>query len=159
MNRVLVCWNFVITVILILLLTSRFSSHAKVQVANTAEVVRTNRVEIVDQNGKIKATLGMDGTDSSNPKLVLYNSAGHEAAFLTVNSKGYGAIYFQDKKTEGKVAVGYLWGSDSATPSEVEDPLSSWGIRVRGLNGTQTSFGVLSSGQNISQSKPVNGPR
>jgi len=159
MNRVLACWNFVITVVLILLLVSKFSSHTKVQAANTTEVVRTNRLEIVDQNGKTKAILGMDGTNSSNPKLVLYDGTGHEAIFLTVNSKGYGTIYFQDKKTEGKVSVGYLWGSDTATPSENEDPLSSWGIRIRGINGTQKSFGTLNGGQTISKSKPVSGPR
>jgi hypothetical protein len=41
-------------------------------------------------------------------KLVFYDDAGREAAFLTVNSKGYGTMYFQDKTTEGKVSVGYL---------------------------------------------------
>jgi hypothetical protein len=146
MIKVLAIWNIVLTAILIGVLTSKFSANSEVRAAETAQVVRTNRLEIVDQNGKTRAVLGIDNPGSV-PKLSLYSSEGREAAFLTLNSKGYGTMYFQDKKTEGKVSVGYLWGSDTPTPSDIEDPLSSWGIRVRALNGAQTSFGLLNDGQ------------
>jgi hypothetical protein len=152
MIRVLAVWNIVLTVILVVVLTSRFDVSTKVRAAENAQVVRASRLEIVDQSGKTRAVLGVDGTNSG-PKLSLYNNDGREAAFLMVNSQGYGTMYFQDKKTEGKVSVGYLWGSDTATPSDIEDPLSSWGIRVRGLNGAQTSFGLLNDGHPIPQSR------
>ena len=152
MIKVLAIWNIVLTVVLIGVLTSKFDINSGVRAAETAPVVRTNRLEIVDQNGKTRAVLGIDNPGSV-PKLSLYSSEGHEAAFLTLNSMGYGTMYFQDNRTEGKVSVGYLWGSDTATPPEVEDPLSSWGIRVRGLNGDQNSFGLLNNGQPISGHK------
>lgn len=148
MIRVLAIWNIVVTVILIGLLTSRSGVDAGVKAAENAQVVRANRLEIIDQNGKTRAILGVDSPNSA-PKLSLYSSEGREAAFISLNSKGYGTMYFQDKKTEGKVSVGYLWGSDTPTPPDREDPLSSWGIRVRGNNGAQTNFGFLSNGQPI----------
>ena len=149
MKKALVIWNLVLTVTLAAVLVVKFSSGDKVRAAEVPEVIRTTRLELVDQNGKTRAVLETDAANSSNPKLVFYNDVGREAALLTVNSKGYGTMYFQDKKTEGKVSVGYLWGSDTPTPQNSEDPLSSWGIRVRGSNGTQTSFGLLNNGQPI----------
>jgi hypothetical protein len=150
MNKTLVVWNVVVTVMLAVVLAVKFSSEDKVRaVAEAPKVIRAARLELIDQNGKTKAVLETDAADSLNPKLVFYNDAGRAAAFLTVNSKGYGTMYFQDKKTEGKVSVGYLWGSDTPTPPDSEDPLSSWGIGVRGSNGVQTSFGLLNNGQPI----------
>ena len=149
MTKALAIWNIVVTVMLVAVLGSRLSPHDKVRPTEATEVIRTSRLEIVDQGGKTRAVLESDKANSSNPKLVFYNDAGREAAFLIVNSNGYGTMYFQDKKTEGEVSVGYLWGSDTPTPPDSEDPLSSWGIRVRGTNGVQKSFGLLNNGQPI----------
>ncbi|HEX7158452.1 MAG TPA: hypothetical protein VF214_05545 [Edaphobacter sp.] len=158
MIRVLAIWNIIVTTILLGVLISKSRVESGTRAAEAVPVVRANRVEIVDQNGKMRAVLGIDNSDSV-PKLALYNTEGREAAFLTLNSNGYGTMYFQDKKTEGKVSVGYLWGSDTPTPSDIEDPLSSWGIRVRGINGVQTSFGLLNNDQPISQSKVASSSR
>jgi hypothetical protein len=149
MKITLVFWNIGVTLALVVVLYLKLSPSGKVRAEGFPEVVRTSRLELVDQSGKIKAVLEIDAANSSNPKLVFYNNAGREAAFLTVNSKGYGTLYFQDKKTEAKVSVGYLWGSDTPTPPGEEDPLSSWGIRVRGANGVQTNFGLLNNGRPI----------
>ena len=142
MIRILVVWNIVLTVIVVVVLASRFGVRNRA--SEDAQVVRATRLEIVDSSGKTKAFLGVDGTNSV-PKLSLYDGEGREAAMLMLNSEGYGTIYFQSKQTEGRVSVGYLWGSDSKG-SEPEDPLASWGIRVRATNGTQTSFGQLNNG-------------
>jgi len=149
MKNFLAIWNISVTLALLLVLTVKQSPFGKVRAEAFPEVIRTHRLELVDQNGKMKAVLETDAANSSNPKLVFYNDEGREATFLTINSKGYGTMYFQDKRTEGKVSVGYLWGSDTPTRPDEEDPLSSWGIRVRGINGVQTNFGLLSNGRVI----------
>jgi hypothetical protein len=153
MNKPLLIWNVFVTVMLAAILTMRSSSDGRVRAAEAPEVVRTSRLELVDQSGRTRALLETDKANSSNPKLVFYDGAGREAAFLTVNSMGYGTMYFQGKTTEGKVSIGYLWGSDTSTPSGSEDPLSSWGMRVRGNNGIQTNFGLLTNGQSIPERK------
>ena len=148
MIRLLAVWNVILTVIVVVLLSFRFDLNTEVRAAENVQVVRANRLEILDQSGKTRAVLGVDAPNA-NPKLSLYDNNGREATFLTLNSQGYATMYFQSKQTEAKVSLGYLWGSDSPTASELEDPLGSWGVRVRGVNGTQTSFGMLNNGQSI----------
>lgn len=145
MIKLLAIWNLVVTVSLIAVIVALLS-HRRVNATGQTGTIRTSRLEIIDRNGKTKALLGVD-PEGLDPRLVLYNEHGREAAFLTLNSNGYGTLYFQNKQTEGKVSVGYLWGSDTLGPTQVEDPLSSWGIRVRGLNGSQANFGLLNDGQ------------
>lgn len=151
--KLLIVWNAAVTIVLTAVLFILFSHRSKVEHVSPTDVVRTSRLEIVDPNGKIKAVLGTEDGRSSSPKLILYNQEGREAAILTVNSNGYATMYFQDKRTDGKVSVGYLWGSDTLSSAETEDPLASWGIRVRGQNLRQTSFGLLNNGESIPQSK------
>ncbi len=151
--KLLIFWNAAVTVVLTAVLFTLFSHRNKVEQVSSTEVVRTSRLEIVDPNGKTKAVFGIGDRQSSGPKLILYNQEGREAAILTVNSSGYATMYFQDKRMDGKVSVGYLWGSDTLSSTETEDPLASWGIRVRGQNLRQTSFGLLNNGESISQSK------
>jgi hypothetical protein len=151
--RLLIFWNSVVTIVLTAVLFALFSHRNKVERANSPELVRTNRLEIVDRNGKVKAVMGTEGEALSSPKLTFYDQEGREAAIVTVNSSGYATMYFQDKRTEGKVSVGYLWGSDTLSTGEFEDPLASWGIRVRGRNLRQTSFGLLNNGEPIPQLK------
>ncbi len=116
MIKVLAVWNAVVTVVLIAILFSMFSIRNGVKAAEAVEVVRTRRLEIIDQRGKTKAVLEANEADPSNPELTLYDDEGRKAVFMTVNSKGYGTMYFQSKQIEGKVWVGYLWGSDALRP-------------------------------------------
>jgi hypothetical protein len=153
MNKALVTWNILLTLMLAATLTLRSLSNHRGGAEEAVRVIRAARIELVDQRGKTKAVFEADGPGSSGPMLALYDGAGREAAFLTVSSKGYGTLYFRDKQTEGKVSVGYLWGSDTPSPADTEDPLSSWGIRVRGHNGSQVSFGVLNNGEPILEHK------
>ena len=157
MVRILAVWNILLTVTLAVVLISRSSMGTNIRAAEHTQIVRTKRLEIVDQSGKTRAVLGADGANAS-PKLSLYNNDGREAAFLMLNSQGYGTLYFQSKQTESKVALGYLWGSDSLSDSRAEDSLASWGVRVKGMNGTQTSFGLLNSGR-ISHTSIAPNPR
>ncbi len=153
MIKVLSIWNAIVTAVLVALLVSKYSSNRDVKPAETSQVIRTGRLEIIDQAGKMRAAIEAGKAGSSNPAVTLYNDEGREAAILTVNSEGYGTMYFQSKQTEAKVSVGYLWGSDTPTPAGQEDPLSSWGIRVRGQDSAQTSFGMLNNGQPIPLSR------
>ena len=153
MIKLLILWNAAVTIVLTAVLFVLFLHRSNVEHANSTELVRTNRLEIVDRNGKVKAAMGTENGVSSSPKFILYDQEGGEAAIVTVNSSGYATIYFQDKRTEGKVSVGYLWGSDTLSTGETEDPLASWGIRVRGRNLRQTSFGLLNNGEPIPQLK------
>lgn len=66
----------------------------------------------------------------TNPALILYNRQGRQAMLARMNELGEATLYFQSKETDGEVAVGYLWASDSLKPGE-KDPLGSWGIRLR----------------------------
>jgi hypothetical protein len=152
MIKLFAIWNTIVTVSLVAVLFALLSNHQDVKAADATDTVRTSRLEIIDRSGKTKAVLGVD-QEGANPKLVLYSNDGREAAFLTLNSNGYGTLYFQNKQTEGKVSVGYLWGSDTLGIKQAEDPLSSWGIRVRGLNGSQTNFGLLNNGQPIPRTR------
>ena len=93
------------------------------------EVVRARRLEIMDSAGKLRAVL--DSDREAEPELVLLDKQGHKALLMTTNNLGYATVYFQSQSTEGKVSVGYLWGSDSIEPG-VEDPLARWGVRLRG---------------------------
>jgi hypothetical protein len=157
--KLLIICNALITLILVAVVAVVLSTGKRQRQFDTTAITRTKRLEIVDQGGKVKAVLECNQENGSQPKLVLYNTEGREAVFITVNSKGYGTIYFQNRLTDGKVSVGYLWGSDTPTPSTIDDPLSSWGIRVRGVNGTTGSFGLLNSGQPIAESKAASGPK
>jgi hypothetical protein len=148
-KNTLVIWNVCVTLTLIVVVFLKGPPFGKVRPEGFQKVIRTSRLELVDESGKVKAVFETDAANSSNPKLVFYNDAGREAAFLTVNPKGYATMYLQDKRIDGRVSVGYLWGSDTPTPPDEEDPLSSWGIRVQGTNGDQTNFGMLSNGRPI----------
>jgi hypothetical protein len=150
MIKALAIANAAVTVLLIFALLFMWSRHHDVS-NDTPEVVRTKRLEIVDRSGKVRAVAGTEENASANPKIILYDEAAREAAILTLNSKGLGTLYFQSKETEGKVAVGYLWGSDTVPTSE-SDPLGSWGIRVLGPNGQQNGFGLTIGGRPLGRS-------
>jgi hypothetical protein len=52
MKKALVIWNIVVTIMLAAVLTVKFSSGDKVRAAEVPEVIRTTRLELVDQNSK-----------------------------------------------------------------------------------------------------------
>jgi hypothetical protein len=101
-------------------------------IPQTQTSVRARNFEVVDGNGQIKAQIGYDNANST-PVLYLNDRLGHPAVLLRLTPEGYATMYFQRGVEEGKVAVGYLWGSDTLRKGE-EDPLATWGIRIRDPN-------------------------
>ena len=146
MLKFLAVWNIIISIALILVFKTAFDARAAAASRESAQVIRATRLEILDKTGKVRAILAGDD-EYSTPKFSLLTSDGRPAALMMVNPLGYGTLYFQSKDVEGKVSVGYQWGSDSL-PQDQDDPLSSWGVRVRGPHGdVVTSFGVRSGGE------------
>ena len=131
MPKILSMCHAVLTLVLLGVVIFLLQRHDGTR--HSPDVIQAHRVEVIDRNGKVTAAL--DGDREEAPAMVLLDKDGHEALLMTVNSLGYAAAYFNSKRTEGKVSVGYLWGSDSL-PENTEDPLARWGIRVRGMNGT-----------------------
>jgi hypothetical protein len=81
---------------------------------------------------------------------------GNIASLLTLDETGNGTLYFNGNGTEGKVAVGYLWGSDTKSLGENVDPLGAWGVRILGSEGLQTAIGISNSGKVILPSPSPN---
>jgi hypothetical protein len=84
MIRLLATWNVALTVVLVAVLVLRFDTNSKVQAADTLQVIRTNRIEIVDPTGRTKAILGLYGKESI-PKLALLDNYGQEATSILLN--------------------------------------------------------------------------
>jgi hypothetical protein len=120
--------NAIVTVVLLVILLRVLKRESRPQTAS--DTIRTKLVEIENPQGKVAATLGY--TDGSHqPAFSLYDSGGRQAVTISLNSRGEATMYFSDPKTEGIVSVGYLWGSDVVSSPDEEDPLGSWGIRIR----------------------------
>jgi hypothetical protein len=113
-----------------LLLDRRLRNDLQSMQAGPAQVIRTHRLEIVDDKGHVNGVFGYDSKLGTTPLLSLSNQEGRPAVGIIVNSLGYGTIYFNSKQREGMVSVGYLWGSDCCYAPNEENPLSSWGVRL-----------------------------
>lgn len=108
--------------------------------------MQAKHVEIMDSENRVRVEIGVanqSGRDVS--QMIFRDERGNIASLLTLNTLGNGTLYFSGNGTEGKVAVGYLWGSDSK-PTGEDDPLGAWGIRILGRDGLQTAIGVSESG-------------
>jgi hypothetical protein len=75
------------------------------------------------------------------PQILLRDGHGNIAVLLNINERGEGTLYFNSKDREGKVGLGYLWGSDTP-PASGEDPLGAWGLRVMGRDGRTAAIGL-----------------
>jgi hypothetical protein len=87
-KNTLVIWNVCVTLTLIVVVFLKGPPFGKVRPEGFQKVIRTSRLELVDESGKVKAVFETDAANSSNPKLVFYNDAGREAAFLDRQSEG-----------------------------------------------------------------------
>ena len=115
---------------------------------DSSQVLRVHRLELTDDNGKVRAVVGMQ-KGASEPEVTLLDEQGRLAATLRADKRGQATLYFSDPNDrnggtnggiEGRVSVGYLWGSDCCYKPGEYDPLGSWGIRVQ----TKDSSGFLS---------------
>lgn len=115
---------------------------------DSSQVLRVHRLELTDDDGKVRAIVGMQ-KGASQPEVTLLNEQGRSAVTLSVDKRGQATLYFSDPNDrkggtdggiEGRVSVGYLWGSDCCYKPGEYDPLGSWGIRVQ----TRKSNGFMS---------------
>jgi len=106
-----------------------------------AEVVRAERFEVVDTQGRVRATLGMI---FGSPDLTLFDEKGEVRAMLTLDFDGSPALYMNDEKGEvrAEVAVHFdgmprVWLFDEAGESRVELDLLGGGpnLTLRDENG------------------------
>lgn len=114
-----------------------------------SDTVQAKRVEIRDSSNRVRVENGIANQSGRDvPEMTFRDEKGNVASLLTLDETGNGTLYFSGNGTEGKVAVGYLWGSDVRSPGK-EDPFGAWGIRVLGRDGFQNSMGISNSGKAI----------
>lgn len=112
-----------------------------------SDTVQTKRVEIRDSSNRVRVEIGVANESGHDvPEMTFRDEKGNIASLLTLDDTGNGTLYFSGNGTEGKVAVGYLWGSDVKSPGR-EDPFGAWGIRVLGRDGFPNSMGISNSGK------------
>jgi hypothetical protein len=108
--------------------------------AERSAPIKTTTIQLVDKEGRVRMTLGTLDSQDGKPEMQMTDAAGKTLVLLSTNSRDEGTLYFSSPTQEGKVAVGYLWGSD--TPTLGEDPLSSWGLKVLGRDGASVGVAV-----------------
>lgn len=119
----------------------------------TPPVIQTSRLEIVDKDGNVRATLGLRKHDSGNlqPQLSLRDADGRESIVLEVDGRGDGYLAFaNDYWQEGAIILGHLVNVDDNTQSRTkttEDKSGAWGLRVRSSQNRFTSMGFFNSGK------------
>jgi hypothetical protein len=117
------------------------------------DVVRAKRVELVDEQGRIRGVfeLTKSGQDSVQPRLVMRNADGSDSIEMGLDSRGDGALGFSnDYWNEGAVILGHLQNVDDGTQSTtkaIEDKSGAWGLRVRSPKNKFTDVGFLNSGR------------
>ena len=113
------------------------------------DTVQAKRVEIVDSYNRVRVEIGIANQSGRDvPQMTFRDEKGNVASLLTLDDTGNGTLFFSGNGTEGKVAVGYLWGSDAKSPGQ-DDPLGAWGVRVLGREGFQSTVGISNSGKVI----------
>ncbi len=146
MLKALCIGNVFVTLVLAIAVTFLLHDHKQMsdlllKQPGPAQVIRTNRLEIVDSNGQVRGVFGVPPADNTNPYLEMRDQVGHQAVILNVSQRGDATMYLGSEKRIGAVSVGYLWGSDSLMPGE-EDSLASWGIRINTGNGETKTLAV-----------------
>jgi hypothetical protein len=122
--------NVVTIVVSVMLSVSGAMLAIRRPIADRSAPIRTTTIQLVDKEGRVRMTLGTLDTQDGKPEMQMTDATGKVIVLLSTNSRDEGTLYFSSPVEEGKVAIGYLWGSD--TPSVGEDPLGSWGVRVLG---------------------------
>jgi hypothetical protein len=122
--------NFVTVVVSVVLSVSGAMLVTHRPDAERAAPIKTTAIQLIDKLGRVRMTLGTLESQDGQPEMRMTDATGKVLVLLSANSRDEGTLYFSTPNQEGKVAIGYLWGSD--TPSVGEDPLGSWGVRVLG---------------------------
>jgi hypothetical protein len=114
-----------------------------------AGVLQARSIQLIDDQHKVRGIIGFSQVSGhQQPQILLRGEDGQASVLLTLNERGEGTLYFNSKDKEGKVGLGYLWGSDIPS-SGTEDPLGAWGLRVLGQNGQTTGVGIGNNGRLI----------
>jgi hypothetical protein len=115
----------------------------------TPTLIRTRAIELTDEQGKVRATISTVKIEGhEQPQIALLDQDGHSSVLLSVNRRGEGTVYFSSPDREGRVALGYVWGSD-AQAATGQDPLGLWGMRVLGRNGQVEALGIGNDGKPV----------
>jgi hypothetical protein len=145
----------VFTVILSVLLSvaaSLWITHHRTQEALPAPeigVLQAKGIQLIDDQHKVRGIIGFSQISGhQQPQILLRGEDGQTSILLTLDERGEGTLYFNSKDKEGKVGLGYLWGSDTTSVGE-EDFLGAWGLRVLGQNGQTTGVGIGNNGRLI----------
>ena len=119
------------------------------QSSQTPAVLQAKKIELLDDDGKVRGTLAMVVVDDrQQPQLSLIGTDGRQPIILSINETGEGTIFFNSSEIKGKVALGYIWDSDMPPPDQ-PDPFAYWGLRVLGTNGKTQALGADSTGHLI----------
>ena len=117
--------------------------------SENAAPIRTRAIELIDEQGRVRATIGTVRVEGhEQPQVTLLAEDGRASVLLSVNSRGEGTLFFSSLEQEGKVALGYIWGSDSQ-PKNGQDPFGMWGVRVLGRNLQAEALGIGNDGRSV----------
>jgi hypothetical protein len=117
------------------------------------DYLRAKRIEILDDQRRVRGVIGTTRIDGREmPQVVFLDEKGRTSVLLRINERGEGTLYFSSKNTEGKVAIGYVSGSDVANSggSEVtdeENSVGAWGVHVLGPDLKSLSLAYGNTGQ------------
>lgn len=117
-------------------------------VSATSNVLQGRTLELTDTTGKVRvriAAVNSEGRD--RPEITLLDATGRPSVLLSSDQSGQSTLYFSSPDKEGKVALGYIWGSDVRL--EATDPFAMWGMRVLGKNGQIEAIGIGTDGKLI----------
>jgi hypothetical protein len=122
-------------------------------VAGSSDTIRGRQIELTDAKGRTRLKMSAATIDGyERPEITMLGADGRPSVVLSVNQRGEGTLYFSSPEKEGKVALGYVWGSD-VQPKSLEDPLALWGLRVLGRNGQAQSIGIGNDGHSVVPTK------
>jgi hypothetical protein len=119
------------------------------------DVVRAKSVELIDSQGRIRATFELvkDGRDSVVPHLVMRDANGRDSIEMGVDARGNGALSFASEHwNEGAVILGHLNLVDPNGPdpeTKEVDKSGAWGLQTRSPQSKYTGIGFFNSGRPI----------
>ena len=118
----------------------------------TAPLVRTQRVELIDSTGRVRAFFELDPTPSrgQNPRLVMTDNDGRQAVALGLDQMGNGALSFSSEHwNTGAVVLGHLNIQDPIAGPRGETPShpGGWGLQVRSPENQYVGVGFFNSGR------------
>ncbi len=126
---------------------SLFVTHR--QTADGTTLIKVKKIELVDDHNNVRASIGLvDVSGTQQPQISLIREDGIPSVLLSVNERGEGTVYFNSPDMEGKVAVGYIWGSD-VSPINKQDPFGMWGLKVLGRDSQSEAIGIGNDGKMV----------